>query len=802
MIPFRRRPNPVAAVENAVIPVLIAAATFVAAEPWLRVFSVPGTLALVIVAAVLPVAIGTAVIRVGRQPPPVSYVLSAVGLLVVLLAANGFHLGQVGHGLRTGPNQVFTETLPLGGNRGTLSAPVLVIWIAGAASTELIVRSRRARTGLAAIGLGIPVASYVVAYAVSASRPGSDTIGAPILLVLVSMVAVLRHGARLATTATAGVGTTVEASGRAPTWRPGAVASIAVAVVAAVLAGTFPSIGHLSHRPATLHRSPPLAEISVLDPVDALAALRDENPHGPAQPELEVSTNRASTGYLGMAVLDNYDGASWTFSATFQPTGGRVPLAPGAPGAVIDQRAVRQSVTLSAPLVVPLLPALDRPVAVGGVEVAVDATTGMLVSSHSLTVGTTYVIDSEAPTETLSQVSSADEIDTSAGARAGPTAGSSNVADVALPPGSNPAMGTLLKFLSAQTGQRPAATVAFLQAVVSALHADERRIDPTLPIPPPPVPKKSSKKKSPPATTTTTIPAPNLAAAGATSLSEVINAVTFSRSGTPEQFATMLAMVARYLGIPARLVTGYRMADSSSGTPLPPGSYQVTNRQAWAWVEIPVAGMGWVVMDPTPDTRASAPPPQPEAATATATTLPPPRANAVPVSQEGGHALAKPATVQTPKSHHVPWWEPVLLAVVGLVVLLLLLGPGLAGLRRISRRRARRSSDPAHLAVGAWLELLDGLQQAGMATSRGATGAEVAAEAGHHFGVEVTDPVQDVARLADRALCSTVPPPLDDAEAAWQSQRTLRRTIHRGLDRRQRSRALMSVGSAPRRPGR
>jgi hypothetical protein len=350
-----------------------------------------------------------------------------------------------------------------------------------------------------------------------------------------------------------------------------------------------------------LTRTAPLASSSLLDPVDALASLRDSNPPDPAVPELRVSTSQASTGYLAMAVLDNYDGGLWSFDTTFQPTGGRVPAPTGPPTGVIGLHPVRQQETLLGPPVLPLLPALDRPITVNGVATAADAATGMLVSTHALGPGTTYSVVSSAPTMTLAQVAPADGIERNV-ASATPTAASS--ADLTLPPSSTTALATVLRFLSGLTGQRPAPTVAFLQAVVHALHSTERRIDPTLRGPATP-PQKPSGKKVPRTTTTTTVPASNLAAAGATSLSEVINEITFSRIGTPEQFATMLAMVARYVGIPARLVTGYRVAADSTGALIPAGTYRITNRQAWAWVEVPVAGLGWVVVDPTPDTGAA-----------------------------------------------------------------------------------------------------------------------------------------------------------------------------------------------------
>jgi Transglutaminase-like superfamily len=274
------------------------------------------------------------------------------------------------------------------------------------------------------------------------------------------------------------------------------------------------------------------------------------------------------------------------------------------------------------------------------------------------------------------------------------------------------------------------------------------------------------------------------------------------RSATPEQFANLYAMAARYMGVPARVVTGFRIGPTSAGGAVAAGSYQLTNRQAWAWVEIPVSGIGWVVADPTPDTTSAlaAPPPETESP---ATTLPPRQANAVPRSElSGGHPLARPSTIGGPHPYHMPGWLLGLIIVAGIALLALAAGPGLAAGRRLWRRRSRRASpDPASLAVGAWLELLDGLSQAGMRAAAGSTSTEVAREAGVSFGPEVIDPVHEVGSLADRAVCSTrEPPDLAGAEQAWILQRKLVHRIHAHLDRRARARALMSVGASPRRP--
>jgi hypothetical protein len=445
--------------------------------------------------------------------------------------------------------------------------------------------------------------------------------------------------------------------------------------------------------------------------------------------------------------------------------------------AVIGTNVVQQHELLLKPLPVPMLPALDRPLSITGVSAIADSSTGMILPGRPLKADATFTVISRAAGSNLASVPSADGI-------------GGTPADLAVPANSSAALTAALRFLSNLTGQRPAPSVAFLQAVISALHRDEQRLDPTLTPRGKPVSSTASAGRS--------------VRAGGTSLSEVINAVTFNQSATPEQFATFFAMVARDLGVPARVVTGFRLIDSPETGSAAPGTYQVTNRQAWTWVEIPVSGRGWVVADPTPGTLTATPAPPPLRVQATPTTVTPPRANAVPRNQiAGGHALAKPAHIASPRSHHRPWWVPALLAVSGIVVCGLLVGPGLAALRRLVRRRLRRRAAPPELAVGAWLELLDGLHQAGLSPARGATSAEIAADAGRAFGGDIAAPVRQVGEVADRAVFSVShPPDRADAEEAWEEQRRVRRAVLHGLDRRQRARALLSVGSAPRHPSR
>ena len=77
------------------------------------------------------------------------------------------------------------------------------------------------------------------------------------------------------------------------------------------------------------------------------------------------------------------------------------------------------------------------------------------------------------------------------------------------------------------------------------------------------------------------------------------------REGRCEQYASLLALMLRSVGVPSRVIKGYRGFDAAGD-----GSYQVRQSHAHAWVEVLVAteaeGKGadfdWLILDPTPET--------------------------------------------------------------------------------------------------------------------------------------------------------------------------------------------------------
>jgi hypothetical protein len=768
-----------------VMAVMVAATVFCAAVPALPAYRVPGAPGLLVACAAGSTLVAVGAARFLRLSAASSYGLSLLGLVAVLLVADGPHPSAVASAVAHGPNRLLGETLPLNGNRATMSAVAVLVWVAGAATAEMLVRAagRRRRVPY---GLVVPIALYVALYAAASSAPGRDWIGGPLLLVLVAASASLwlqvDSGPVEETAQVRFSAPSDDVEVRPPSrYRPAFSAVVTAGIVAALLAGFLPHVGSLQRGGTAVHRQPPTKIPTITDPVDEMGTLRDGNPHAAPVQELTVQIRQPANGYLAMADLSDYDGAEWQFGATFQPTGGRVPDATQAPN--INGR-VTQYIQITGVLPVPLLPALDRPRTVSGLPVVADPNTGMLLP-QAISAGESYSVVSQAPDAVLTGLAPADGL--------APSDAGQN--DLQLPPATETALATTERFMSTLTGLRPAPTVTFLQASLEALRTKEKRVDPTASAPT--TPGKPLKRGA--ATTTTTLVSTS---AGGTSLSEVINAITVNRSATPEQFATFYAMIARYLGVPARVVTGFRLAGSSGGNLVAPGTYQVSNRQAWAWVEIPVQGFGWVVADPTPDATTAVSAPPPESVQAPTTTLPSKGATVVPRGlDQGGHPLAPPSHLRLPPAppDRLPLY--IGLSLAGVLLLLLLLGPGQAGLRRALRRARRRSPDPQVRAVGAWLEFMDGIGRAGLRPPLGATAAEVAAEVGHHFGPDLVGPAEAIAATADQAVFSiSLPLTPEAADTAWTAQRQLRRQIMATLDVRQRIRAQLLVGTAPVRP--
>ena len=73
--------------------------------------------------------------------------------------------------------------------------------------------------------------------------------------------------------------------------------------------------------------------------------------------------------------------------------------------------------------------------------------------------------------------------------------------------------------------------------------------------------------------------------------------LTQTKAGFCQQYTAAMTVMARALGLPARIGVGYR-----SGTLQEDGSYLVQTTDAHVWVEVLFPGYGWLQFEPEPGT--------------------------------------------------------------------------------------------------------------------------------------------------------------------------------------------------------
>ncbi|GLY18586.1 transglutaminase [Kineosporia sp. NBRC 101677] len=180
-------------------------------------------------------------------------------------------------------------------------------------------------------------------------------------------------------------------------------------------------------------------------------------------------------------------------------------------------------------------------------------------------------------------------------------------------------------------------------------------------------------------------------------------------------YASTMAVMARQLGIPARVAVGFL-----------PGSVQTENtriissRDAHAWPELYFEGVGWVRFEPTP--RSGQAPPSwtiPQEEDDDSTTSEDTSTTTAPETDDEGASSSSEAAVpdeqevaagaQQSDGFSVPW-QPI----VALLVVLLALASPRAASSLATRKRWRRAGTPPALAAAAWDDLRLGLSDLGV----------------------------------------------------------------------------------------
>ncbi len=267
--------------------------------------------------------------------------------------------------------------------------------------------------------------------------------------------------------------------------------------------------------------------------------------------------------------------------------------------------------------------------------------------------------------------------------------------------------------------------------------------------------------------------------------------VSEGKRGYCQHFAGAMALMLRFLGIPARVAGGF-----TSGKREGDDTWVVTDHNAHAWVEAWFPGYGWLAFDPTPGRGSltgnySASSAQFNAGDAADAFDRPGGASARGGVSELDRFLQKErlAEQQRAGGSAADDGRP---AALWLLLLVVIAVAGSIGAAKVIRRRLRYlTRDPRRLAGAARHELADFLVDQGLEVPASATPDELRQLVREELGA---DGRQFAAALAEARFG----PPEQSAAAAARARKELRallRSVRRGLGRTARLRGLVALRS-------
>lgn len=187
----------------------------------------------------------------------------------------------------------------------------------------------------------------------------------------------------------------------------------------------------------------------------------------------------------------------------------------------------------------------------------------------------------------------------------------------------------------------------------------------------------------------------------------------FTRSqmvGDEEQYAAAMALMARHLGYPARVVMGFAPEIAEDADEV-----EVVGDDVTAWVEVPFEGIGWISFRPTPDQvdvpQEQTPKPKSE---------PQPQVRQPPRAEQVEDELLTTVEIDDTDDDDrdrpfvLPAWAWVAIAAVGIPAIVLLAPMLVVAAMKGARRRRRRRGSNDRQAAGAWEELVDRYAELGL----------------------------------------------------------------------------------------
>ncbi|MDQ6782928.1 MAG: DUF3488 and transglutaminase-like domain-containing protein [Actinomycetota bacterium] len=511
-----------------------------------------------------------------------------------------------------------------------------------------------------------------------------------------------------------------------------AVVTGAVVVVAALAIGTSWPLA-TSRTPADLRSSlrPPIDLGSAPNPLDLF-------PQRSAQPDSVMFSAQVDQAWLSsptdwrLVSLNVFDGSGWTTDARAVRAGTVLDVPTAVDSSLLgpastDQLSIRD-------LTGPWVPTTGLPTGVRPADLAYDPAASILIASPSAQ-GHSFTVTSRLPAPTRKALDTA-----------GVTVSAANAALTEVP-GCFPATLAQLATRATSGRGRPDQQAVAIEQALADLNGFSS--DPAA------TPGSSCGR---------------------------LKQFALSKQGTAEQFATSYVLMARSVGLPARLAVGFLPGTVDPST----GRTTVHGSDATVWPEVDLSGLGWVMFNPVPATSSNG---SAGGGAASSTTV---SKNDAGLNQVRGTVANSPGSTATNGGHgpghgagaqprSKAWW---LLAIPVVIVIVI---SGLVGTRLLirSRRRARRRDlalPPADRITGAWAEVLDALAPFDTAISA-LTPSEVTAEAAKAAG-GAGAPVRQLGSLVDLSVYAGVG---DDgtASAAWEMSdaavSALRQAVPAGL---------------------
>jgi hypothetical protein len=258
-----------------------------------------------------------------------------------------------------------------------------------------------------------------------------------------------------------------------------------------------------------------------------------------------------------------------------------------------------------------------------------------------------------------------------------------------------------------------------------------------------------------------------------------------NKSGYCQQYASAMAVLARAVGIPSRVVVGFL-----SGQAVGSDAWEVTGLQVHAWPQLWFPGTGWVDYEPTPGSpqpvtigtipTGTIPPTIPGGGTTVPTTF---AHNLHPPTAGGGTTAPPHHTAR----HHGGGSKDapldVVLALLAAAALWLVVAPGV---RVLAERRTQR--DPARGVLSSWRATQRILAVAGLHRRRAETFPEFAQRVrmAGVLNADADDALRRMARVANHAAFSLRPPTASQAAKVRADAAVVQRIARRRIPRWQR----------------